>query len=56
MFGYLKYAIKKIGIIICEVGLGGRLDITNLLQPTVTIITNVSRDHTEFLGTYKKFL
>ena len=55
---FLKYAIKKKSeLIICEVGLGGRLDITNLLQPTVSIITNISRDHTEYLGnTYKKIL
>lgn len=49
--------IKSPDLIICEVGLGGRLDITNLLEPSVAIVTNISRDHTELLGnTYKKIL
>jgi len=43
--------------VVCEVGLGGRLDITNMLSPVATVLTNVSRDHTEILGnTYKKIL
>lgn len=33
-----------------EVGMGGRLDATNLVDPAITVITPVSRDHTEFLG------
>lgn len=55
---FLKYTIDKDpDIIICEVGLGGRLDITNLLSPSVSVITNISRDHIEFLGnSYKKIL
>ena len=35
---------------IFETGMGGRLDATNVLQPTATAITNISLDHTEFLG------
>ena len=35
---------------IFETGMGGRLDATNVLQPVATAITNISRDHTEFLG------
>ncbi|WP_225639491.1 bifunctional tetrahydrofolate synthase/dihydrofolate synthase [Candidatus Profftia sp. (ex Adelges kitamiensis)] len=37
-------------VIILEVGLGGRLDATNILDPTIAIITNVALDHTEQLG------
>lgn len=35
---------------ILEVGLGGRLDATNIVQPLVTVITSISYDHTQFLG------
>ena len=37
-------------LVVLEVGMGGRLDSTNICNPEVTIITNISRDHTEFLG------
>ena len=33
-----------------EVGLGGRLDCTNIITPTLSVITNISLDHTQFLG------
>lgn len=33
-----------------EVGLGGRLDCTNIISPELAIITNISFDHTQFLG------
>jgi dihydrofolate synthase / folylpolyglutamate synthase len=36
---------------VCEVGLGGRLDATNILQPCVTAITSIGFDHQRFLGT-----
>ncbi|MAW06744.1 MAG: hypothetical protein CME61_00515 [Halobacteriovoraceae bacterium] len=36
--------------LILEVGLGGRLDVTNMIDPDISIITNISRDHTEILG------
>lgn len=40
----------KVDVAVLEVGLGGRLDSTNLCWPVVTVITNVSRDHTHVLG------
>ncbi len=47
----LKYfAYKKVDIAIIEVGLGGRLDSTNIITPILSIITNISLDHTQFLG------
>lgn len=41
---------QKIDIAVVEVGLGGRLDCTNIIQPLVSVITNISFDHTQFLG------
>ncbi len=47
----LKYfEEKKVDIAIIEVGLGGRLDSTNIITPILSLITNISFDHTEFLG------
>ncbi len=44
------FADQKVDIAIVEAGLGGRLDSTNVLRPLVSVITNVSFDHTEYLG------
>jgi dihydrofolate synthase/folylpolyglutamate synthase len=44
------FASEKVDIAIIEVGLGGRLDSTNILVPEVAVITNIGLDHTEFLG------
>ncbi|MGB2129569.1 MAG: bifunctional folylpolyglutamate synthase/dihydrofolate synthase [Flavicella sp.] len=41
---------EQVDIAIVEVGLGGRLDSTNILQPEVSVITNIGLDHTQFLG------
>jgi dihydrofolate synthase/folylpolyglutamate synthase len=41
---------KKVNVAIIETGLGGRLDSTNIITPTLSIITNISKDHTQFLG------
>lgn len=41
---------RKVDIAVIEVGLGGRLDCTNIITPLVSIITNISFDHTQFLG------
>lgn len=47
----LKYfADEKVDIAIIEVGLGGRLDSTNIISPLLSIITNISFDHTQYLG------
>jgi len=44
------FARQRVGFAVFEVGLGGRLDATNILAPTVTIITPVDFDHENFLG------
>lgn len=44
------FAKQKVDIAIIEVGLGGRLDSTNIITPEVSIITNIGLDHTQFLG------
>ena len=44
------FAKEKIDIAIIEVGLGGRLDSTNIITPLVSVITNIGLDHTQFLG------
>ncbi|MDD2488633.1 MAG: bifunctional folylpolyglutamate synthase/dihydrofolate synthase [Bacteroidales bacterium] len=41
---------QKVDVAIIEVGMGGRLDSTNVLSPLLSVITNISFDHTEFLG------
>mgnify|MGYP001051987097 CR=1 FL=1 len=41
---------QKVDIAIIEVGLGGRLDSTNIISPEVSVITNIGLDHTQFLG------
>jgi dihydrofolate synthase/folylpolyglutamate synthase len=45
------YARQEIDVLIAEVGLGGRLDATNVLMPEVSVITSLSLDHTHILGT-----
>jgi dihydrofolate synthase/folylpolyglutamate synthase len=44
------FAEQKIDVAVIEVGLGGRLDCTNIISPDITIITNISFDHVGFLG------
>ena len=44
------FAKQKVDIAVVEVGLGGRLDSTNILTPLLSVITNIGIDHTEFLG------
>lgn len=44
------FAENDIDIAVVEVGLGGRLDCTNIITPIVSVITNISFDHTQFLG------
>ena len=41
---------ERVDVAIIEVGLGGRLDSTNIIQPELSIITNIGLDHTELLG------
>ncbi len=47
----LWFARQQVDIVILEVGLGGRLDATNVVRPLVSVITNVSMDHEAYLGT-----
>lgn len=44
------FAEQNVDIAVIEVGLGGRLDCTNIITPVLSIITNISYDHTQFLG------
>lgn len=44
------FADKQVDIAIIEVGLGGRLDATNIIIPILSVITNIGLDHVEFLG------
>jgi dihydrofolate synthase/folylpolyglutamate synthase len=44
------FARNEVDIAIIETGLGGRLDSTNIITPLLSIITNISHDHTQFLG------
>lgn len=47
---FLYFKERKVDVAVVEVGLGGRLDCTNIITPEASIITNISFDHTQFLG------
>ena len=47
---FLYFAQEKVDIAVVEVGLGGRLDATNVLKPEISVITNVGLDHMDILG------
>jgi len=47
---WLYFSQMRVDIVVLEVGLGGRLDATNICNPLVTIITNISYDHMNLLG------
>jgi len=47
---FLAFKEAEVDIAVIEVGMGGRLDSTNVLDPDVTIINNISMEHTQFLG------
>ncbi len=44
------FAEQHVDVAVIEVGLGGRLDCTNIISPILSVITNISFDHTQFLG------
>ena len=44
------FAREKVDIAVIEVGMGGRLDSTNVITPLLSVITNIGLDHTQFLG------
>lgn len=47
---FTYFAEQKVDVAVIEVGLGGRLDCTNIIRPDVCVITNISFDHVQFLG------
>jgi len=47
---FAYFAKEKVDIAVIEVGMGGRLDATNIITPLVSVITNIGLDHTQFLG------
>jgi dihydrofolate synthase/folylpolyglutamate synthase len=47
---FLCFAAAGVDVAVVEVGLGGRLDSTNVITPLVAAVTNVARDHTQYLG------
>jgi dihydrofolate synthase / folylpolyglutamate synthase len=48
--GFLYFAEQAVDLAVLEVGMGGRLDATNIVDPLLSIITDISLDHTEWLG------
>jgi dihydrofolate synthase / folylpolyglutamate synthase len=48
--GFLYFATSDVHTAVLEVGMGGRLDATNIVEPIISIITDISLDHTEWLG------
>ena len=47
---FLYFSERKVDFSVLEVGMGGRWDATNVVLPIVSVITNISKDHVEFLG------
>src|SRR5579871_129511 len=47
---FLHFAREQVDIAVLEVGMGGRLDATNVVEPRVSVITDISLDHQKFLG------
>jgi len=47
---FLYFAEKGADFSVLEVGMGGRWDATNVIKPTVSVITNISKDHSDYLG------
>ena len=50
MMAFDWFAREQVDIAVIEVGMGGRLDSTNIISPLLSVITNISFDHTQFLG------
>ena len=50
MMAFCYFRDQQVDIAVVEVGLGGRLDSTNIITPALSIITNIGLDHTQFLG------
>lgn len=50
MMAFDWFASQRVDFAVIEVGMGGRLDSTNIISPELSVITNISKDHTQFLG------
>jgi len=50
VIAFLHFARARVALAVVEVGLGGRLDATNVVTPEVAVITSIGRDHEEYLG------
>jgi len=50
VMAFQYFADEKVDVAIIETGMGGRLDSTNVITPLISVITNISKDHTMFLG------
>lgn len=50
MMAFDYFAKERVDYAVIEVGMGGRLDSTNIITPELSVITNISKDHTQFLG------
>jgi dihydrofolate synthase/folylpolyglutamate synthase len=50
MMAFSYFAEMNVEVAVIETGLGGRLDSTNIIRPDLSVITNISLDHTQFLG------
>jgi len=50
VLAFIYFARQQVEVAVVEVGLGGRLDATNLVEPIISVITTISRDHEAYLG------
>lgn len=50
VMAFQYFSDERVDIAVIETGMGGRLDSTNIITPLVSVITNISKDHTAFLG------
>ncbi|NOY37217.1 MAG: bifunctional folylpolyglutamate synthase/dihydrofolate synthase [Chlorobi bacterium] len=50
MLSFCYFRDQKVDVAMIETGLGGRLDSTNIITPVLSVITNIGKDHTRFLG------
>lgn len=50
MMAFAYFREQEVDVAVIEVGLGGRLDCTNIIEPICSVITNISLDHTQYLG------
>lgn len=50
LLAFTKFACSDLDVLILEVGMGGRLDATNVVEPDISVLTSVSLDHQQYLG------